>query len=183
MKTNRTVQLILAVVVGVVVQQAVAHYDEWLPHSWQPYAASDGTFSIEFPAKPATDTISAPGADGSSVTFQTITAQPTQSTAYTVTYVDRQGDPGESPQQVLDASRDGALKKIQGTRITQKNMTVQGYPALDVQAHARQDSFLDLLLILVKNRLFMLMAIAPNQDQEPKTVQRFFDSFKIHAQP
>jgi len=182
MKINKTAQLILAVTFAVVIQLAVAHYDEWLPHSWQTYTASDRSFSVDLPAKPTFDTVQAPGAGGMQVSIQMVTAQPTQDTAYMCSYYDRVDDPESTPQEVLETSRDGSLNKIQGSLISQKNMTIQGYPAIDVQAHARQDSLVDLRLILVNKRLFMLMAIAPNGKREPKAVKRFFDSFKLHKQ-
>jgi hypothetical protein len=86
----------------------------------------------------------------------------------------------KSPDQALDAARDGALRKIQGAPLTQRRITVQGYPALDVQARARGNSLADLRIVAAGNRMFIIIAVATvDDDREPKTVQRMLDSFKI----
>jgi hypothetical protein len=89
-----------------------------------------------------------------------ITATPTDHTSYVFTYVEREKVGQQSPDQALAGARDGALRKVQGTLLTQKTITVQGYPGLDVQARARGNSFVDLRFVVVGNRLFMIMAVA-----------------------
>ena len=171
-------------VVSVLIARAVAHYDQWLPHKWQTYTAPDGTFSLDLPAKPSVETIHMPGADNISTAIQSITAQPTDNTTYTCTYFDRQSDPGSSPQQILQASLDGSLKKIQGTLISQKELTIQGYPALDALASARGNSLVDYRMILANGRMFLLKGVAMDAtNRDPKTFQRFKDSFKILRKP
>lgn len=149
---SKNVRLILIVAFGVLIAKAVANYDKLLPHWWRTYTAPDSTFSIDLPGKPTVETVHAPDENSNPIAVQLITAQPTKSTDYVCSYFDRQDDPTSSPQQILEAARDGSLKKIQGTLITQKELMVQGYPALDMQAHARGNSLVDYRLILVKDR-------------------------------
>jgi hypothetical protein len=87
----------------------------------------------------------------------------------------------KSPDQALEAARDGGLRKIQGTTLMQKKITVQGYPALDVQARARGNSLADLRIVVAGNQLCMIMAVATaDGDREPKTIQRMLDSFRVN---
>ena len=89
----------------------------------------------------------------------------------------------KSPDEALESGRDGSLRKIQGTVISQRRMTVQGYPALEMQARARGESLVDSRMIVAGKRLYMIMAVASvQQDREPKTIQRMFESFKVITQ-
>jgi hypothetical protein len=109
-----------------------------------------------------------------------ISAAPTDHTVYMITCVEHP-NVGQKPDQALDAARDGGLRKIQGTPLTQKKITVQGYPGLDIQAHARGNSLADLRIVVAGNRLFLIMAVASvEDDREPKTIQRMLDSFKLN---
>jgi predicted Zn-dependent protease len=142
--------------------------------------ATDATFSIDFPSQTTLDTEPISSEDGTTIDSLTIFAQPTKYTAYSCTYIDKKYAPESSPQKILESARDGSLTKLKGTVISQKNMVIQGFPALDTQAHARDNMLVDLRLILVKDRMFMLMTMASSEEnQESKTNQRFFDSFKI----
>jgi hypothetical protein len=110
-----------------------------------------------------------------------ISASPTDHTAYMITYIERTNFGQRPPDQVLDAARDGGLRKIQGTVLTQKKITVQGYPGLDVQARAPRDSLADFRIVVAGDRLFVITAIATEEDdREPKTIERILDSFKIN---
>jgi hypothetical protein len=184
MTINKTVRLILIVAIGVLLSKAVANYDKLLPHRWQTYTAPDGAFLVDLPGKFAVETLNTPVEGSAPVAIQFISAQPTKSTDYTCSYVDNQSDPQRSPQQILESARDGSLKKTQGVLISQKELMIQGYPALDMQAHARGNSLVDTRLILVNGRLYMLMAVATVEgDREPKTIRRLFDSFRILKKP
>jgi hypothetical protein len=98
-----------------------------------------------------------------------------------ITYI-QQASFSQRPQdEVLDSARDGGLRKVQGTVLTQKKITVQGYPGLDIQAHARGDSLADFRIVVAGDRLFVITAIATEEDdREPKTIERILDSFKIN---
>jgi len=98
-----------------------------------------------------------------------------------ITWIDNPNVGQKSPDQELGSALDGGLRKIQGTALTEKKITVQGFPGLDVQARARGNSLVDLRLVVAGNRLFMIMAVATVEgDREPKTIQRILDSFKLN---
>jgi hypothetical protein len=184
MTISKNARLVLITVFCVLAAKAVANYDKLLPHSWQTYTAPDASFSVDLPDKFTVETIHTPDERGNPIAVQLISAQPTKSTSYLCSYFDRENDPEESPQQVMEAARDGSLKKIQGVMTSQKQLEFQGYPALDVQGHARADSLVDYRFILVKDRLYMLMAVATAKgDREPRTIQRLFNSFRTPQKP
>ena len=122
--------------------------------------------------------------EGGGVTPLTlVSVNPTSNTVYMYSYAEDQNIEKKSPDEALESGRDGSLRKIQGTVISQRSMTVQGYPALEMQARARGESLVDSRMIVAGKRLYMIMAVASvQQDREPKTIQRMFESFKIIGQ-
>jgi len=64
--------------------------------------------------------------------------------------------------------------------ISQKRLTVQGYPALEMQARARGSSLLDARIVVAEKRLYLMVAVTTvERDREPKVIQRMFDSFRV----
>jgi hypothetical protein len=181
MKSHITVGRIVTIVVAVLIATAVANYDRLWPHAWQTYTAPDGSFSIEFPGKPSVEAAEAPAEGGGSRPMTIVSVEPTKSTDYMCSYVEDDTIEGRSSDEVLESARDGSLRKTQGTLISQERLTLQGFPALNMQAHARGNSLLEGRIILAGKRLYIIMAVTTvEEDREPKTVQRVLDSFKIN---
>lgn len=180
-KSPFTLRWIAFLVCSLLVGYFVAHYEEFLPHRWQTYTTPDGLFSLQLPAEPTVRPTQVPVEGEGTVTVNMVTAAPTNRATYLFASVEREGLGQKSTDQVLSAALNGGLRKIQGNVLTQKNITVQGYPGLDAQATARGNSLADFRIILVDKRLVMIMALATaEQDRESKTIQRVFDSFKIN---
>lgn len=180
-KSPFTLRWIALLVCSLSVGYFVAHYEEFLTHRWQTYTSPDGSFSVELPDRPSIQPTQVPVEGRGTIAVDMITASPTDRTAYIFTYVEHENVDQKPADQVLSAALDGGLRKIQGTSLTRKQITVQGYPGLDAQATARSNSLADFRIVLVDKRLVMIMALATSeQDREPKTIQRVFDSFKIN---
>jgi hypothetical protein len=176
-------RLIFGIIVAAVLSQIIAHYDQLLPYRWETFNSPDGTFSVSLPGKPVADNgqeISV--ADGGTTLIHGVKVSPYANSIYECTYFEDPSLGTQPPDELLDHARDGGLKNVQGTLIAEKHITVDGYPARDIQAHARGNSSYNSRLIIAGNRLYMLMVIdtsGPNRDA--KNVQKFFDSFKINA--
>ncbi|HKB97519.1 MAG TPA: hypothetical protein VKD23_01905 [Terriglobales bacterium] len=175
-----TLGWIALVVLSVIISHFVANYEQFLPYHWRTYTAPDGSFSVQFPDKPSVVPTQVPFGSGGTTTIDFITANPTTHTAYSCFYFDQESIVGKSPNEVLGAARDGSLRKVQGTLLTEKRIEVEGYPALDTQASARGNSLFDSRIIVAGKRIYMITAIATaKEDREAKTVKRVMDSFKI----
>jgi len=180
MKSRISLRQVALIVFGVLIAMAVANYDKLLPHRWHTYTAPDGSFSIELPGEPTVESTQAPVEGGGTTSMTLVSVKPTKSTAYMCSYVEDENFTRKSPDEALESARDGSLRKTQGTAISQKRMTVQGYPALDMQARARGNSLLDSRLIVADKRLYIIMAVATvPEDREPKTIQRMVESFTM----
>ena len=180
MKVKLSAPQISLIIVGAIGSVLIAHYDDLLPHSWQTYSSPDGTFSIDLPGKTTFETRQTPLESGGTMAFHTISVASVRNSAYTLAYVEHENVGEKSPEQALESARDGSLRKAEGTLLTQNRITVQGFPGLDMQARARGNTFMDSRMVVVGNRLYMIMAVAASeQDREPKTLKRIFDSFKL----
>ena len=60
MKSRITIWQVALIVLAVLISMAVANYDKILPHRWETYTASDGSFSVELPGKPTLKNVQAP---------------------------------------------------------------------------------------------------------------------------
>jgi hypothetical protein len=180
MKSRITSRQIALIVFGVLVATAVANYDKLLPLRWQTYTAPDNTFTVELPGKPSVETTQAPVEGGGTKPMTLVSVKPTNSTSYMCSYAEDKNIGDKSSDEVLEAARDGSLGKTQGTVISQKRLTVQGYPALEMQARARGSSLLDARIVVAEKRLYLMVAVTTvERDREPKVIQRMFDSFKV----
>jgi hypothetical protein len=179
MKTKLSHHLVLFIVVAAVGSLVVARYDQFLPHRWQTYTAPDHTFSIELPDKPKVETSQTNLVpDGGVITTVVVIAKPANDTEYSCIYVEGGNLDSMTPDEVLESVRGASLRKIQGTVLNQKRVTVQGHPGLEMEARGRDNSLVDARFWLVGHRLYILTAIARAQGREPKTVRRMFDSVK-----
>jgi hypothetical protein len=179
-KSKLTVRQLGFIVLVVLASMAVANYDKLLPHRWRTYTAPDRSFSVDFPAQPKVETAQAPIEGGGTAPMTIISAQPTATAAYMCSYVENENIANKSPDEMLQAAKDGGLEKIQGKAITEKRLTIQGYPALNVQAHARGNSLADIQFVVAGKRLYMLMVVnTAAEDREQKSVERLFSSFKV----
>jgi PsbP-like protein len=180
MKSKLSGPLIGVVIIAAIGSVLVAHYDELLPRSWQTYSSPDGTFSIDLPGKTTLETRQAPLEGDGTLAFHTISVASVGNSAYTLAYVEHQNVGEKSPDKALESARDGSLRKAEGTLLTQNRIAVQGFPGLDIQARAKGNTFMDSRIVVVGNRLYMIMAVAASeQDRNPKTLKRIFDSFKL----
>lgn len=151
------------IAIACLVAVVVMNYERLLPHRWKTYTAPDHAFLIELPGEPRIETIQAPLDGGGAVTINTITAKPTSHTSYSCDYTERDSPRTESSDKILESARDGSVRKIQGTVLTQRRITLQGYPGLEIQVSARGDSLVDERLLLVRNRLYVIHSRCDNQ--------------------
>ncbi len=171
------------IIFAVLLSQVIVYREELIPYRWQTFNSPDGKFSINLPGKPIVDQgQQVPVAGGDAAIIYGVGTQPNDHAAYNCTYVENANLITKSPDELLSIARDGGLKNAQGTLIAEKQITVDGHPARDIQAHTTGNSAYDARLVLVGNRMYMLMVIdTSKRSRDAKNVQKFFDSFKTNA--
>ncbi len=180
MNSKLSPRLIVVIIVASIVSVLVAHYQDFLPYQWQTYRAADNSFSIELPGTPSVKTTQVPLEGGGTATATLVSAKTADETAYSCAYSDHEHIGDKTPEQTLESARDGSLHKIQGTLITEQQTTVQGFPAIEMQARAIGNTQVDAQFVAAGDRLYMLMAVSLDGRREPKTIRRMFSSFTLN---
>jgi hypothetical protein len=147
---------------------------------WQTYVAPDGKFSVEMPGVPLTHTSEAPVPGRNAAVIHNLMVTTITGTAFMCSYHSNPNFVNRPPDPILEGGRDGAVKNVQGSIVSQKKLKVQDYPALEFQATARLDSTVDARMILVGDRMYMLLVVSPAKiGRDTKSITRMFDSFKV----
>jgi hypothetical protein len=173
---------VAGIIIAVLIMTAIANHESFLPYRWQPFNAPDGSFAAQFPGKPEAEERQGQLTAGGTITLHQITATPVNTTTYSCVYSEDPRLLTESTEEVLNAARDGSISNVHGTLISEKRLDVAGHSARDVeaQAHAQGNSLLDMRIIVVGRRMFVLMVVdAARKKPDTKNIQKFFDSFKF----
>lgn len=84
---------------------------------------------------------------------------------------------------VLEGAQEGALKNVNGTVVTEKNLEIASQPAKSLEFTAEADDqplYGRALFILSGNRLYHILFITSNKEEiSNSSTNAFFDSFKI----
>lgn len=168
----------IIVIIGAVASVLVAHYDDFLPYRWQAYTAPDRSFSIELPDKPSEEATQIPTEDGGTAVLHLVNVKPNKHSVFSCVYPNRETPREKAADQILHSVLEGSMRKIQGTVLSQKEITVQGNPGLEIRASARNNSAVDARLIVVGSRLYMIMIVDTEQSNDAKAVRRVFQSFR-----
>jgi hypothetical protein len=87
-------------------------------------------------------------------------------------------------QDVLEGVRDGGIKSANVTLVDEKIGSVNGHPARLVTFEIpAQNRVIRALYILAGNRLYQILAITPNGDQDSPVAMQFLNSFEITGLP
>jgi hypothetical protein len=84
------------------------------------------------------------------------------------------------PTVLLDGSRDGAVRNIQGQLLSETLIKLQGHPGRELSIEGPQKIILKSRIYLVKRRLFQVMAISKPGHAFDKKIEDVFDSFTIN---
>jgi hypothetical protein len=146
-------------------------------YDWQAVDLADGQFKVTFPGKPILEESPTKTVTGGSFTLHALRIKPVDTVAYGCAWFDDPSLMGMSAEDRLNQARDNGLRGVQGTLLSEKKTTVQGYPARDIRATARGNAAFDNRIILVGPRLYTLMVGDVTGRHDAANVERFFNSF------
>jgi hypothetical protein len=157
---------------------------------WRPFESEPGRFRVSLPDRPEHEDLDVEGADGPFVVHEDVTAAP--GVDYRVSYFDfpehvEDVKPADVPR-LLDATRNGSLKKVGGELSSERDIRLDGHPGREFEyrwtiedepphrARAR--------IFLVGRRMYKLLYLAEEEFFEAPDCDRFFRSFGlIEADP
>jgi hypothetical protein len=83
------------------------------------------------------------------------------------------------PKTLLDGSRDGAVRNIQGQLLSETLIDIDGNPGRELRIEGPQKMVLKSRMYLVKNRLYQIMVVSKPDHAFDKKIDEVFNSFKI----
>ena len=102
------------------------------------------------------------------------------SSAYSVGYLDETVRPAhETPQKFLHRARNEFTNTRYSRLVSERSVTVGGYPALDFALAVAGDHAVRVRMIVVGNRRYQLAAFVPAREVASPTVERFLGSFRL----
>jgi hypothetical protein len=144
-----------------------------------PYHAEDGRFTASFPGEPTkkTQLLYTPDEQLDFVTYEAGSAR----SGFVVGYCDYSQEMMNKyePKQMLDVSVIGAVKNVQGELTEEKELNFHGHPGKEIKIMATDDLIIRARFILVKNRLYQIMAASSSVKVVEKKGTEFFESFRI----
>ena len=85
------------------------------------------------------------------------------------------------PKAILDGSRDGAVRNIQGQLLGETLIEMKGHPGRELKIEGPQKMIIKTRIYLVKNRLYQVMAVSNPDHAYDKKITEVFESFKVNG--
>ena len=156
------------------------------PKSWKEFTSQDGFFTVLLPGTPVKQLQQA-GSPTGPVDYFAYTLQ-TEAHSYYVAFIDFPEVPNDARgiRKILDGARDGAIATINGTLVSEQDLSLKGMPgrAMTVEGPSQ---VLKARIYLAELRLYLLMIVAsktpaPTPEAgilDNATVEKFLGSFKL----
>jgi hypothetical protein len=86
-----------------------------------------------------------------------------------------------NPTAMLDGSRDGEIKNLQGKLLGEGVIDIQGHPGRELRIEGPQKLIIKSRIYLVGKRLYQIMAISKQDHARDKKITEVFGSFRIEG--
>jgi hypothetical protein len=146
---------------------------------WTKYTSPEGRYSVLLPGEPQLKSQEETAPDGGKIQQHLAFATDSTGAGYMVAYFET-GDRSFS----FDKARDGALSRVNGTLISERDIKLHEYPGREVKlfgAASGVDFFFVVRFYRVEKRIFIVQFIVPKSAGQvlPDKAVKFFDSFQV----
>lgn len=152
-----------------------------LPDTWTTFSSKADGFEVRLPAAPKTQTLEVPNPHGGTLsTTVYMTGQGTRTVGVGVLTVPADALAAFDIDGAIDEGRDGLVKNIGGTLVSDEQVEFAGHPAHAVVANSIVDGAavqLEARVFFAKPRLYQLLVIRVKS--EPFPTEKFFESFSL----
>src|SRR5262245_17563822 len=169
--------ILLVVWVGVLVLPLRA--SEEPKTEWKSFTSKDGRFSVQLPGTPRQKTVPTMSDFGKAVLiFHTVALKEAM---YTANFCDFPVAVKDVPvDKFFDASREGALRNLQGKLESERKIKLNGHPGREQAIKLPEDGkIFRARVYLVGQRMYQVVILAPKDVAFSKEADTFFDSFKL----
>jgi hypothetical protein len=160
---------------------SVAAFGYQAASQWTKYTSPEGGYSVLLPGEPQLKSQEETAPDGGKIQQHLAFASDSAGAGYMVAYFET-GDRSFS----FDKARDGALSRVNGTLISERDIKLREYPGREVKffgAASGVDFFFVVRFYRLETRVFVIQFIVPKsagQDVPDKAI-KFFDSFQVES--
>ncbi len=144
---------------------------------WVPFSSELGRFSVLMPEVPQEKTETVDSAHGPYTTHLFIVKDTTN--VYLIGWVDYDASFNFNRQAELEANRDNFVKGIKATLLYTRPTNIDGYSAIEFTAET-VDKVFKSRVYMVGRRPYQIVIGTPKGADDPASVQRFFNSFKVN---
>ena len=146
------------------------------PNAWAKFTSEEGRFSVFMPGTPKDQVQTTPSEFGPYTTRLYRLIQPPH--VFLIGYVDYDPSFRFDRQAELAANRDQFVKNLKATLVESRNLTIDGYTALEFTAEIPERIFKSRVYI-VGRRPYLIVLGSPKGVDNSFALNRFFNSFKI----
>jgi hypothetical protein len=152
------------------------------PTEWQTFTSKNGHFAVLMPGTPKSDVDSVETLIGT-VDLHSFMVE-TDEFAYFVAYGDFPPTfvQGADTDAMLDGAREGALADVRGTLVSERRISVQGFPGRELWIEAsagNQKGLAQARMILVGNRFYQVLVVGPKERFAESQAERFLNTFQV----
>ena len=169
----KRVVFIASVVVVLAVLLTGCGKKEEIKETWVEFTSKEGGFSVLMPKEPTMRKQTAPG---SVEVCMFIAEYPV--VAYGVRYNDLPGKVAD-PEKALDDGCAGAVRSSGGMLLTEKKISLDGYPGREIRIKTRDNIIYTARIYVVGQRFYQTIVTVPEGMDISKAMKKFMDSFKL----
>lgn len=147
---------------------------------WFEYRSDEGGFIVRLPAEPKVTTQSTATAAGP--IELTMALAETDHCAAVVSFNDIPIAAMSDPDTLLQGGRDGVVKKLNGTIVSERPVTLDDYPGLEFVLETSKSQTYMIRIYIVNDRLYQLLFLSSKSRIDQFDVQGFFESFQLLKQ-
>ena len=147
----------------------------------QSFNSPEGKFSIMGPPQFQKNSQSIPTKVGN-IELVTYTSSDSKSgTAFIVGYSDYPAELVKlsNPQKLLESAKNGQVSKTKGKLVSEKQISIQGYPGIEVQIASEMGVTLYGRLYMIENRLYQILSAVPSSQKLDNEIAQYLESFQL----
>ena len=150
---------------------------------WQEYKSQDEAFTIQMPGKPS-ESVQRQSTPAGEYQMHVAMAIHNQQSAFITAYADYPSNFKDIPaQSLLDLASQGALSRSSATLVSKKNISLDGYPGLELEmlppGNMPGGGRLVTRIYWAAPRIYILFGGGPKSSETDAALTRYFESFKI----
>lgn len=146
------------------------------PEGWVTFNSAPGRFSVLMPEIPTDKTETVPSDPGPYTTHLFIVRG--GKSVYLLGWVDYDPNFNFNPTRELDMNRENFIKGVNATLINNRNVTLDGYQAIEFTAETADTVFKSRVYMVGRRPYQLVVGTAKGLD-DSSNANRFFESFKV----